>query len=70
MTQAIGRSRRFGQTKHVHIYHLLARKTIDVTIFENRRDKALIERGEKSVLVTPEDVADEKTISRGGQSLI
>ncbi|RAH41685.1 putative SNF2 family helicase [Aspergillus brunneoviolaceus CBS 621.78] len=70
MTQAIGRSRRFGQTKHVHIYHLLARKTIDVTIFENRRDKALIERGEKSVLVTPEEVADEKTISRGGQPLI
>jgi hypothetical protein len=30
MTQAIGRARRYGQTKPVHIYHFLALKTIDV----------------------------------------
>ncbi len=34
MTQAIGRARRYGQTKVVHTYHFLALKTIDVDVFE------------------------------------
>lgn len=41
MMQAIGRSRRFGQTKRVHVYHFLAAKTIDVDIFEKRSQKVL-----------------------------
>lgn len=36
-TQAIGRCRRYGQTKKVHIHRLLADDTIDVSIFESRR---------------------------------
>jgi hypothetical protein len=36
MTQAIGRVRRFGQKKHVHVYHFLASKTIDVDLIQAR----------------------------------
>ena len=43
MTQAIGRSHRFGQLKDVHIYHFLALSTIDVNIIQDRRQKVLVE---------------------------
>ena len=36
MTQAIARSRRYGQEKRVHIYHFAALRTIDVDILEHR----------------------------------
>nr|XP_018266781.1 DNA repair protein Rad8 [Kwoniella dejecticola CBS 10117]OBR88939.1 DNA repair protein Rad8 [Kwoniella dejecticola CBS 10117] len=36
-TQAIGRIRRYGQEKKVHIHRLLALDTIDMTIFQSRR---------------------------------
>ena len=36
-TQAIGRVRRYGQERKVHIHRLLALDTIDMTIFESRR---------------------------------
>jgi len=36
-TQAIGRIRRYGQTKTVHIWRYLARDTIDTEIYEERR---------------------------------
>ena len=35
-TQAIGRLRRYGQTKHVFIWRFLSTNTIDVEIFEQR----------------------------------
>lgn len=35
-TQAIGRVRRFGQNKEVHIHRLLVQNTIDYTIFDAR----------------------------------
>ena len=35
MTQAIGRARRYGQSRVVHTYHFLALKTIDVDVFES-----------------------------------
>ncbi|KAI0042198.1 hypothetical protein FA95DRAFT_1682698 [Auriscalpium vulgare] len=38
-TQAIGRLRRFGQTKLVHIWRFLTTDTIDVEIFEQRTGK-------------------------------
>ncbi|WVW81897.1 hypothetical protein I302_103896 [Kwoniella bestiolae CBS 10118] len=38
-TQAIGRIRRYGQNKKVHIHRLLALDTIDMTIFESRRNE-------------------------------
>lgn len=38
-TQAIGRVRRYGQQRTVHIHRLLAMDTIDMTIFETRRSE-------------------------------
>lgn len=39
MAQAIARSRRYGQTKKVHIYHVIAQRTIDVDILEHRHKR-------------------------------
>jgi SNF2 family DNA or RNA helicase len=41
MTQAMGRARRYGQTKPVHIYSFLSLKTIDVDILQLRSGKIL-----------------------------
>src|ERR1700761_6985903 len=41
MAQAIGRARRFGQQKRVHIYQFISSKTIDVDIIEKRSSKVL-----------------------------
>lgn len=40
-TQAIGRIRRYGQTKTVHIWRFIARDTIDSEIYEERTGKKL-----------------------------
>jgi len=45
MTQAIGRARRFGQMKEVHIYHFMTTNTIDVDIFEHRTKKIVKRHG-------------------------
>ncbi|KKK13442.1 hypothetical protein ARAM_000893 [Aspergillus rambellii] len=72
MIQAIGRARRYGQTRHVHVYHLLAKMTIDVNIFQDRRGgKFLIERDGEAVLVSKDDDAVEsEAISCQGPSLL
>lgn len=36
MTQAVGRLRRYGQTKHVYVWKFLTTNTIDEEIFEQR----------------------------------
>jgi SNF2 family DNA or RNA helicase len=41
-TQAIGRLRRYGQTKHVFVRRFLTTNTIDEEIFEQRASKAKI----------------------------
>jgi hypothetical protein len=40
MAQAIARCRRYGQKKEVHIYHIIAQRTIDVDILEHRHKRA------------------------------
>lgn len=35
-TQAIGRVRRYGQVKHVHIYRFLTMDSVDETIYKER----------------------------------
>ncbi|KAL5360693.1 hypothetical protein BJX96DRAFT_184740 [Aspergillus floccosus] len=70
VTQAIGRCRRYGQTKHVHIYHLLAKRTIDVNIFQERRGKVLVERKGVPVLVTPDEADESEAMSCQGPSLV
>ncbi|KAI9846132.1 MAG: hypothetical protein M1838_001391 [Thelocarpon superellum] len=41
-TQAIGRARRYGQKKMVHIYRFVSLKTIDVDILESRAHQKLV----------------------------
>ncbi|KAJ7577007.1 hypothetical protein C8J56DRAFT_870233 [Mycena floridula] len=41
-TQAIGRLVRYGQEKHVHVWRLHTKDTIDEEIFEKRRDVSMI----------------------------
>lgn len=55
MTQAIGRARRFGQKKHVHVYHLLAENTADVSIFQERNQNRLVVRDGEPFVVNKED---------------
>jgi hypothetical protein len=63
LTQAIGRAVRFGQQKHVHVWHFLALNTMDVAILQNRFGMVLIQRpsGEFDLVnhdeVQPEDVS-------------
>ncbi len=40
MTQSVGRARRFGQKKKVHIHRFVALKTIDVDILEHRERRS------------------------------
>ncbi|KAJ5591523.1 uncharacterized protein N7459_001892 [Penicillium hispanicum] len=58
MTQAIGRARRFGQTRDVHVYHMLARETVDVRIFQDRSGKVIVERNGQPLLVSMEEIQD------------
>ncbi|EPS29387.1 hypothetical protein PDE_04336 [Penicillium oxalicum 114-2] len=44
MAQAIGRCRRYGQERTVHVYHLLARETVEVNVFQERTGTVVVER--------------------------
>ncbi|KAI9753984.1 MAG: peptide transporter ptr2 [Chaenotheca gracillima] len=46
MAQAVGRARRYGQRKVVHVYQFLSLKTIDVDILEQRSSKRLIQNAD------------------------
>ncbi|RDW90589.1 putative SNF2 family helicase [Aspergillus mulundensis] len=71
MIQAVGRSRRYGQTKHVHVYHLLAKMTIDVNIFQERRgNQVLVERDGQAVFVDPEDALTEEAMTCQGPTMV
>jgi hypothetical protein len=63
MAQAIARSRRYGQLKKVHIYHVVALHTIDVDILEHRHKRTDALSTIKSTLSTPKSEAGirEKT---------
>jgi hypothetical protein len=51
MTQAIGRSLRYGQKKTVHIYHMLSMDTADVTIFQARNKGSIVCCDGKAILL-------------------
>jgi SNF2 family DNA or RNA helicase len=71
MIQAVGRSRRYGQTRHVHVYHLLAKMTIDVNVFQERRgNKVLVERGGRVILVDAEEAAEEEAMTCQGPAMV
>ncbi|KAJ5628696.1 hypothetical protein N7490_010924 [Penicillium lividum] len=58
MKQAIGRARRYGQKKTVHVYHMLVKFTAEVNVFEERQVKRVIERDGYGVLL--EDDAEHE----------
>ena len=65
--QCIGRARRYGQSKMVHVYDFLALHTIDVDITEDRQCKHLRqeipETGEEVwKLKSEEDLSDGKEV--------
>ena len=43
-TQCIGRAKRFGQKKTVHVYRFMALRTIDVDIMQEREGKTLVKK--------------------------
>jgi pyocin large subunit-like protein len=51
-TQAVGRARRYGQQKTVHVYHFLVKGTADIDITELRNSKVvkLAESGEAELV--------------------
>ncbi len=71
MTQAIGRARRFGQRKLVHIYHFVSLKTIDVDILEERTGKKIVQGGStgKYELKKVTDAERKSLPSLGGQAV-
>ncbi len=44
MTQCIGRAKRYGQQKTVHVYRFAALNTIDVDILQERDQKTLVKK--------------------------
>ena len=44
MTQCIGRAKRYGQQKTVHIYTFATLKTIDVDILQEREQRTLVKK--------------------------
>ncbi|PGH06832.1 hypothetical protein AJ80_08105 [Polytolypa hystricis UAMH7299] len=69
MAQAIGRSRRYGQQKHVHIYHFLTLNTIEVNIFEQRRQQHLAKRNKRFIPVSRDDLLASDELGWRGTSL-
>jgi hypothetical protein len=50
MTQAIGRARRYGQSKEVHVYNFLTVNTIDIDYYEARNNLVITRKGETGKL--------------------
>ena len=44
MTQSIGRAKRYGQRKTVHIYRFVALRTADVDILQEREQRMLVKQ--------------------------
>lgn len=58
ITQSIGRAKRFGQRKTVHVYTFLALHTIDIEILQNWKEKRLVQtEGEKWELKTKAEMS-------------
>lgn len=69
-TQAIGRARRYGQKKVVHIYRFLSLKTIDVDIIEERTGKMVVKEDDGTINLRKVTDAERKELgSQGGGAL-
>ena len=76
ISQAIARSRRYGQKKIVHIYHVVAQRTIDVDILKHRhrRSDAITTSKSTSQLPKTSSTKNERTKfvrnNKGGAMLV
>jgi hypothetical protein len=71
MTQAIARSRRYGQEKRVHIYHFAALRTIDVDILEHRhkrRDGITSAKKPMRLVALPAEKKERTKLVKNGQN--
>ena len=50
MTQSIGRAKRYGQQKTVHVYRFVALRTADVDILQEREVKTLVKLVKKTAV--------------------
>ncbi|KAJ5657749.1 C-5 cytosine methyltransferase [Penicillium longicatenatum] len=51
MEQAIGRARRYGQEKTVHVYHMLVKNTLEVNVVQERLGQILVCSGDHGKFV-------------------
>lgn len=58
MQQAIGRVRRPGQLKQVHVHHMIAKETEDVAVIEKWTGKLVVRRKD-AILVSHKRKGDE-----------
>ncbi|KAJ5146489.1 C-5 cytosine methyltransferase [Penicillium bovifimosum] len=65
MTQAIGRARRYGQTRTVYVYHLLVKYTYDVNVYQSAHGGRLVERGGGPKVVPDSEVGPGDTKYEG-----
>ncbi|KAI9793644.1 MAG: hypothetical protein M1816_007539 [Peltula sp. TS41687] len=68
-TQAIGRARRYGQKKVVHIYRFISLKTIDVDILQDRTGKMVVKEDGVVKLRKVTDAERKDLESLGGGAL-
>ncbi|KAJ5805782.1 C-5 cytosine methyltransferase [Penicillium pulvis] len=62
MKQAIGRARRYGQKKIVHVYHMLVKETLEVNVIQERRGEVVACQGNCAKFVDDiEDIEDVQT---------
>lgn len=73
MIQAIGRVRRYGQKRTVHVWHLLSDDTADITILKEREEGrineatrcTLVMRGGRPMMVELNEVREEDSPLEG-----
>lgn len=78
MKQAIGRARRYGQKKIVHVYHMLVKETLEVNVIQERRGEVVACQGNCAKFVDDiegiEDVqtceGEELDLELGGANLM
>lgn len=56
VAQAMGRAIRWGQQKHVHVWHILALHTLEVGILQSRASGVLVRRENEFQMVPPDKV--------------
>lgn len=78
MKQAIGRARRYGQKRTVHVYHMLVKDTLEVNLIQDRREQIVVCSGDCAEFVDDidgiEDVltceGEELDLGLGGANLM